>query len=93
MKEFLKKVAGVGATIFGYGIFASLIIGGLTFVGYVVALIIGGEVATNICNFIYNEIYPILVTMTSIIVVLGLVVIYLRGEKALASQKKNKSTK
>ena len=41
MKNFCKKLAGVLKTIFGYGIMISLLVGGLTFFGYVAALIIG----------------------------------------------------
>ena len=91
MREFLKKIANVLSVVFGYGIFISLIVGGLTFFGYVVAMIIGGEIATKICNFIYKDLYPILVTTTSIIVVLGLLAIYAKGEKPLSTQKKAKN--
>ena len=42
MKETLKKIAGVFKLIFGYGIMIVLFAGGLTFFGYLAALIIGG---------------------------------------------------
>ena len=48
MKETLKKISDVFKLIFGYGIMIVLFAGGLTFFGYVIALIIGGETATNI---------------------------------------------
>ena len=88
MKEIIKKISNFCSMIFGYGIYASLIIGGLTFVGYVIALIVGGEIATSICDFIYKSIYPVLVTATSIIVFLGLIVMYMRGESALSTNNK-----
>ena len=50
MKEFCKKISAVLKTIFGYGIMISLFAGGLTFFGYVAALIIGGDAAAAICT-------------------------------------------
>ena len=43
MKEKLKKISNVCKIIFGYGIMITLFVGGLTFFGYIAALIIGGE--------------------------------------------------
>ena len=48
MKETLKKVADIFKLIFGYGIMIVLFAGGLTFFGYIAALIIGGGVANLI---------------------------------------------
>ena len=48
MKETRKKIADVCKLIFGYGIMIVLFAGGLTFFGYVLALIIG--VITNGLN-------------------------------------------
>ena len=58
MKEICKKISAVLKTIFGYGIMICLFAGGLTFFGYLAALIIGGETATAICVFIYKTIIP-----------------------------------
>ena len=55
MKEKLNAVGNTLKTIYGYGIMISLFMGGLTFLGYLVALFIGGEVATAICIFIYKK--------------------------------------
>ena len=89
MKEFCKKLSNVLKTIFGYGIMISLFAGGLTFFGYVVALIIGGDVATAICTVIYKNIFPVIIYLTVIMVLLGLVAMYLAGEKALTPEKKH----
>ena len=88
MKEFCKKIADVLKTVFGYGIMVSLFAGGLTFFGYVVAIIIGGDVATAICSVIYNNIIPVIIYVSVILVLLGLVAMYLSGEKALTPEKK-----
>ena len=55
-----------------------------------VALIIGGDIAASICEVIYKGIYPYLVYVTSLFVVFGLLIMYLRGETALSATKKKK---
>ena len=47
MKETLKKISGVFKVIFGYGIMIVLFAGGLTFFGYIAALIIGLAIGIN----------------------------------------------
>lgn len=88
MKEFCKKLSDVLKTIFGYGIMVTLFAGGLTFFGYVAALIIGGDTATAICTVIYKEIVPVIIYVSVIMVLLGLVAMYLSGEVALTPEKK-----
>ena len=89
MKEICKKISNLLKTIFGYGIMVSLFAGGLTFFGYVAALIIGGDVATAICTVIYKDIIPVIIYVSVIMVLLGLVAMYLAGEKALTPEKKH----
>lgn len=91
MKEVCKKISQVLRTVFGYGIMICLFAGGLTFFGYLAALIIGGETATAICVFIYKTIIPIIIKSSTILVLLGLLVMYLNGELALTSGKKTPS--
>ena len=69
-----------------------LFAGGLTFFGYLAALIIGGDTAGLICNFIYKSIIPVIIYTSVIMVLLGLVAMYLNGEVALTPEKK-KATK
>lgn len=66
----------------------TLFAGGLTFFGFVVALIIGGDTATVICEVIYKDIFPVIIYIASATVLLGLVAMYLSGETALAPDKK-----
>ncbi len=82
------KIIRVCRIIFGYGIMLSLFVGGLTFFGYVAALIIGGPTATAICTFLYKTIMPIAVKTSTVMVLFGLVIMYLNGEVALTSSKK-----
>lgn len=91
MKEVCKKISAVLKTIFGYGIMLCLFAGGLTFFGYLAALFIGGETATAICTFIYKTLIPYIIKVSTIMVLLGLVAMYLNGEMALTSNKKKAS--
>lgn len=88
MKNFCKKLSDILKIIFGYGIMITLFAGGLTFFGYVAALIIGGDTAAVICEFIYKQIVPNIIYVSVIMVLLGLVAMYLAGEKALTPEKK-----
>ena len=88
MKEFCKKLSKTLRTVFGYGIMITLFAGGLTFFGYVAALIIGGDIATAICTFIYKSIVPVIIYASVIMVLIGLVAMYLNGEVALTPEKK-----
>ena len=60
----------------------------MTFFGYVVALIIGGDVATAICIFLYKKVIPVIIYLAVSMVLLGLVAMYLNGEVALTPEKK-----
>ena len=87
-KEICKKISDVLSIVFGYGIMIALIAGGLTFFGFIAALIIGGDTATLICTFIKDSIIPIIIKTSTIMVLLGIFIMYLRGEVALTSSKK-----
>ena len=85
MKEFAKKISSVLRIVFGYGIFICVFAGGLTFFGYLVALCVGGNMAQGICDFIYKSFFPVIIKVSTILVILGLVVMYLNGEMALTA--------
>ena len=90
MKEFMKKVSAVLRNVFGWGILLSLFAGGLTFFGYLAALVIGGDAAAAICTCLSKTVIPVIIKVSTIMVLLGLVVMYLNGEVALTSGKKKK---
>lgn len=94
MKKFMKKLADIFSRIFGYGIALTLFAGGLTFFAYVIAIIIGGDIAAQICDITYKKVIPVIVMASTVTILLGLVCMYLNGEKALSpSEKKKKITK
>lgn len=88
MKRFCKKLSNVLKIVFGYGIMLTLFAGGLTFFGYLAAVIIGGDAAAMICAVIYNKIIPVIIYTAVIMVLLGLLIMYLNGEVALTTEKK-----
>lgn len=88
IKSTLNKIAEVCKLIFGYGIMIVLLAGGLTFFGYLAALIIGGETATAICTWIYKSFIPVLIYTSTILILFGLVAMYLAGEQALTPDNK-----
>ena len=89
-KEILKKISDVLRVIFGWGIFASLFAGGLTFFGYVAAVCIGGDIGAAISIFLTKTVFPVIIYVSTVMVLLGLVIMYLNGEVALTSAKKKK---
>ena len=91
MKQLFKRISDVCKTIFGYGMLICLFVGGLTFFGYVVALIIGGDTAALICTVIYKKIIPVIIYISTILILFGLFAMYLAGELALTPSKRKKS--
>ncbi len=85
MKELAKKISAALRIVFGYGIMICVFAGGLTFFGYLIALCMGGESAQMICTFIYKSFFPVIIKATTILVILGLLVMYLNGEMALTA--------
>ena len=79
----MKKFTYIILTVFAVGVLAALFIGGLTLLGYIVALCIGGEGATAMCVFIHKKLFPWIIRFTSVFVGLGLLGMYLSKVKAL----------
>jgi len=93
MKAFFAKAGNFLKIIYGYGIMICLFAGGLTFFGYVAALIIGGDTAAQICEFIYKTLFPYIIYLSTSMVVLGLLAMYLCGEFALSAKSDKKKKK
>jgi len=93
MKKILKKVSVILGYIYGIGIALALFVGGLSVIGYVVALCIGGQVAADISHFIYKGVYPILFYFAAIVVLVGLLKMYLNGDAAFSIKGKKKKEK
>ena len=80
----MKKVSQILLKIFSIGVLGTLFAGALALVGYIVALVIGGETAPVICEFIFTQYFPWVIRVCSVAVGLGLIGMYLDRKKALA---------
>ena len=78
-KVFLKIFAG--------GVLVTLFAGALAFIGFLVALVIGGETATEICVYIHKVYFPFVIRVCSISVGFGLVGMYCSKIKSLSMEK------
>lgn len=88
----MKKVSDILLYIFAVGVIACLFAGALSLLGYVVALIIGGEAATSLCLFVFKTYLPWVIKATSVITGIGLVGMYFSEQKALSfTTQKSKS--
>ncbi len=81
----MKKLTDILLKIFAYGILACLFAGGLSLVGYLVGLVIGGETAANLCAWIFKTYLPWVIKATSLFTGIGLVAMYMSNQKALMS--------
>lgn len=82
----MKKFSDVLLKIFAYGIIVCLFAGGLSLVGYLIGLLIGGENATVLCAWVFKIYLPWIIKATSIFTGIGLIGMYLRKQKALTAQ-------
>lgn len=73
ISSVLEKIVGIA---FGVCLFA----GALGFIGYMVALCIGGEQATALCTWIYKSYYPVLIKIGTIATLATFLMIYLKGD-------------
>ncbi|MBQ4071824.1 MAG: hypothetical protein IJD51_05380 [Clostridia bacterium] len=84
----LERPVAVCKLIFGYGIMLTLFAGGSLLLGYLVALILGGDAAAAICAFIKSYLIPVITYTTTVLVLFGIILMYLSGEMALTAKKK-----
>ena len=89
----MKKISDIILKIFSVGITLCLFAGGISLVGFVVALIIGGETATAICVFIHKTYFPWVITLTTVFSGLGLLGMYINKVKSLTFVSKESESK
>ena len=83
MKNMINKTIKVIDSVYGWGIMVSLFLGGLSILGFLAAFIIGGDISVEITTFIYKSFFRVIIYATNVIVILGLIGMYLKGEKSL----------
>lgn len=85
MKE---KIAKVCNTIFSYGMLLALFVAFVLFLGFIVSIFIGEEAAATLTTFLYKTLLPKTYIFAVIVSLVGLIGMYLRGEKAMMMSKK-----
>lgn len=80
----MNRIGKFFLKIFSIGVLLTLFAGGITIIGFIAALIIGGETATDICVFIHKEYFPWVIRICSVSVTFGLVGMYINKNKALS---------
>ncbi len=83
----MKNINQILKKIFGVSVLVALLAGGISLLGYIVALCIGGDTATTICAFIFKQYFPWVIRFTSVVIGIGLVSMYLSSEVALSIKK------
>ncbi len=88
----MKKIGNILLYIFAVGIIICLLAGAFSLIGYIVALFIGGETATEMCVFIHKQYFPIVIKFTSVFAGVGLLGMYFNKVTALTikEQKEDK---
>ena len=80
----MKKISQMLYNLFGWGVYISVFAGALCFLGFVVALIMGGDTGAAIAVTIKSTCFPWLIKLTSVAVGLGLIGMYFGKEEALS---------
>lgn len=86
-----QKLSQLLNSIFGWGVFLALIAGSLSFFGFVIALIMGGSGGEALAVYLQKQYFPVLIRITSIVIGIGLIAMYVGKEQALslASEKES----
>ena len=79
MKNACKKIASVLEKEIGIALALCLFLGGLGFIGFVVAFCIGGDTAAEICTFLSKTYYVYLIKASTITTILCFVLQYFNG--------------
>ena len=75
-----KKIATVLEYIIGIALAICLFVGGLGFIGYMVAFCAGGETAALICTWLKDVFYKSLVMLSTSTTILCFILLYVRGD-------------
>lgn len=80
MKNTCRKIASVLEWVIGIAFALCLFLGGLGFIGFVVAFCTGGETAETICTFLSKTYYDYLIKASTITTVFCFILQYFNGD-------------
>ena len=78
------KLYNLFTRIYGISMLVAFFIGFIPVIPFIIAIIIGGPTGESISLFLYNKVYPLAFIIASFAVVIGLIAMYIRGEKSLS---------
>lgn len=88
-----EKTSKICDEIFGYGMLIALFVAFALFLGFIVSFFVGHDTAAVITTFLYKWLLPKTYIFAVAISFIGLVGMYLRGEKAMMMSSKAKNKK
>ena len=88
-----EKIYNVIRKIYGILMTISFFAGILPLIPFIVALCIGGETGNAIALFLYNDYYKWVILGASVAVLIGLIGMYVAGEKGLSVKSVSKKQK
>ena len=80
MSDIRKKIVTVIEYIIGISLSICLFVGGLGFIGYMVAFCIGGDVAAEMCTWLSKVFYKALIVLATSTTLFSFVLLYVRGD-------------
>lgn len=80
----MKIFSEVLNKLFGIGLYISLFAGGLAFIGFLIAIIMGGSSAEAFAVAIQKQYFPIVIRVASLTIACGLVRMYINNDHALS---------
>lgn len=79
-----EKITETLNKIFGWCILLSLFAGALSFLGFCIALIMGGSSGEAFAIFLQKQYFPVIIRLTTVVICLGLAAMYTGKVQALS---------
>ena len=80
MSDIRKKIVTVMEYIMGVSLTICLFVGGLGFIGYMVAFFLGGDAAVAICDWLSKVFYKALIILATSTTLFSFILLYVRGD-------------
>ena len=82
-----KKIFNTLNTLYQVLMTISFFAGFLPFIGFIVAIILGGDLGENIAIFLHKQYYPWVIILGSIAIVIGVIAMYVGKIEGLSLKK------
>lgn len=82
-----KKIFGVLNKIYGILMTVSFFAGFIPFIGFIFAIIIGGEIGETTAIFLHKQYYPWVIILGSVAIVIGVIAMYIGKIEGLSLKK------